>query len=663
MKNRNIFIGIRLKISIMILAIVIISLSLSGILTYVFTTNEVSNLTKGNMQNTITSINNQLTLYLNSISNNLTYFTKSDSNLMISGGIDSDRINGILIKLKDMTPDAKTIYFATADKNIYTFPTTPSSNFDPTQEDWYKGAIKAKGNVFWSELHKDIDGYYIITVSQAVLNPITNEVIGVAGIDLNLYGFINMVKNVRLGQSGYPFLVDKNGIIFAHNSKDKIGFDIHKRDYSKDVFKNRTGYIMTNYNNADRIILYQTNALTGWKVMGTIPVQDFMSGVNKIKRTFAFIIVLFCIISILIAYIYANSFTHPVKKLLNAMTQLREGNLTTYVDAKRKDEFGILEREYNHTIDRLKELVSTIKESGDNVNVSAKTLAEISRETTKTIEDVASAIEDISKRATQESNEISEGYNKVVSFGNVLDNIISSMTKMKEYSNKADKIKSNGVSKLNELEQSTNDNLKAASDVFKSINIVKENSTEIGKITETIEDISKRTNLLSLNAAIEAARAGEAGKGFAVVAEEVKNLAQKSAESAGKIREIIDNIVSAINKTYESINIENKVVEIQKDAVYGTQNSFIEFEKFINDITEMIDDVSKDIEIMKTDKNMIMKSMENLSSLSMESAASSEEVSASAEEQLSTVEELSNSAEKLKDVAEKMDNAIKAFKI
>ncbi|MBE3578756.1 MAG: methyl-accepting chemotaxis protein [Caldanaerobacter subterraneus] len=662
------FYRVQTKLSLVIVLIVIISLFLSGYISYRFSSQEITSLTLNNLLNSVSAVNQEITLYLDNTASKLSYFAKSDYNLLSAGTSqedNSDKVNSILINLKNMTPNASLVYYGTADKKIYTFPHVDlNPDFDPTSRPWYRGAVEAKGNPFWTDAYKDeVTGNYAISVSQAVINPLTNEAVGVVGMDLNLYGIENLLKNVKIGQKGMIFLVDKNGIVFVDSSKKLMGADLSKQAIGQQIMKSKEGNLESKFEGADSVIIFDTNPITGWKIVGVVNKSDYLSAVSKINRSFVGIIIMFSVVALLAAYLFAKSFTQPIYEVMGAMSKLREGDLTSSVNVKRSDEFGILEQEYNETVSKLKAIAERVKESSSYLIEASKNFKEISDNTVSAVEDVAKAVEDIAKGANVQAQEISASVQKVSEFGQDIDKVLKTTQEVRLYSEKADDVKAKGLEKLEALRESSEEMNKAAIYVFETVRKIKESSREITAITSVIEEIADKTNLLSLNAAIEAARAGEAGRGFAVVAEEVKKLAQQSAESTSRIKEIIEEMHSTINLAVEAMQNADQSIVRQNEAVKGTQTAFTEFEDFINNVTKRIDEINSLMNLMQEKKDEIVASMENISAISEETAAATEEVSASTEEQLSAVEDLKSAAKNLEEVALELEEAVKVFRI
>ncbi|MFH1550554.1 MAG: methyl-accepting chemotaxis protein, partial [Planctomycetota bacterium] len=167
----------------------------------------------------------------------------------------------------------------------------------------------------------------------------------------------------------------------------------------------------------------------------------------------------------------------------------------------------------------------------------------------------------------------------------------------------------------------------------KAIDDIKKSSEETSKIIKTIDEIAFQTNLLALNAAVEAARAGEAGKGFAVVAEEVRNLAQRSAEAA---RNTSDLIEGAVKNAENGVNISGEVAKSLEEIVSGVRK----VDELLGEIAAASNEQAQGIEQVNTAVTQMDQVTQTNAANAEESAAASEELSAQAEQLQGMVVEL-----------------------
>lgn len=246
-------------------------------------------------------------------------------------------------------------------------------------------------------------------------------------------------------------------------------------------------------------------------------------------------------------------------------------------------------------------------------------------------EQVAAASEQLSSTSQQMSEGASEQASSLEEVSSSLEEL-SSMTKQNAGNSRQATSMANDASKATVLGI---DKMGRMSDV---INRIKSSSDETAKIVKTIDEIAMQTNLLALNAAVEAARAGEAGRGFAVVAEEVRNLAQRSADAAK--------------------NTANLIAESQKNAEDGVGAS-----REVNEILEQIADKVKKVDLLIAEVSAASdeqsSGIEQINTAIAQMDTVTQQNAANSEESASASEELSSQAQQLNAMVEELTRIVR----
>jgi methyl-accepting chemotaxis protein len=240
----------------------------------------------------------------------------------------------------------------------------------------------------------------------------------------------------------------------------------------------------------------------------------------------------------------------------------------------------------------------------------------------------------------------------VASTGSVKDNIL-----------KTDSARENAEGSIRILEQSFEENNKAAATIAASVNLLSEKSESISRIINVIKGIADQTNMLALNAAIEAARAGEQGRGFAVVADEVRKLAEQTSGSAKDIEEIIHTLQEDINNAKLGADNTTATINESNKALEHVRTSFGIIGQAIRNTVKQISSLADSIDKIDQNKNSVVSLIGEISSICQTTAAASQEVSASLENQTTAMEDISNTAEDLSSVAVSLEGIISKFSL
>ena len=304
------------------------------------------------------------------------------------------------------------------------------------------------------------------------------------------------------------------------------------------------------------------NSITssGWNEMAESSVE-----VDKKKNSVQKIIVLIVIVAIVfglcISLISAGQIINPVLEVSKGLKDIvqGEGDLTTRLTVKNDDEVGELAKWFNAFIEKIQTIIKEIATNAETVDKSSLELSSISGLMTSGINEMSTKTDNVSSA----TNDMSSNMNAVAAATE------QAATNLKIVASAAEEmtVTISGIAQNSEQARTvTGSAVSQGKVVSEQVTKLGNAAKAIGKVIETITEISDQTNLLALNATIEAARAGEAGKGFAVVANEIKELARQTADSAGeikcKIKDIQTSTTGAVVDIEQIVNVINDVNDI-----------------------------------------------------------------------------------------------------
>lgn len=475
----------------------------------------------------------------------------------------------------------------------------------------------------------------IVTLSA----PIEGE--SITFFPLLIDSLVNKVKETKL-EGGFAALMGPERNYIVHPHKDKIGKSLgtllpELKWVEDEIFSKKFGIVDFSINGDEKVMVFDTIPLTGWKVVVNISKKVAFANLNEQINQLFMIGLSFLLIGTFGIFFLLKWQFHPLRALQAMVKDLSsgDGDLTQRLDVKTKDELGDIAHSVNRFIEKIQTVLINAKDtSNENASIA---------------HELSSTSLSVGRRSKEESvivsSSVEEGRNVLKEVDTTVSAIKSNSEHLDIASTNFAKIQSEMKSLNNQLQEGSQKELELAS----KLQTTSQNTEEVKNVLTVIADIADQTNLLALNAAIEAARAGEHGRGFAVVADEVRQLAERTQRSLSEINTTINVVVQAIADASGEMDHNSKAIldlsEVSSSLeILVSENSAI----LQNNIDSNHQSVNDFVRVNDSIKHMIEK-VKAIDTIACDNARS--------------IEEVANASEHLSSMTAKLDSELGQFRV
>lgn len=658
----------------------VICIILLGVVSYQRASDAIISNYEKSLQETVTMTDQYLTLVVDTVrSSYKSYLSDSEMSSYLKGIMDETAAKKLAVEYtKDMKREVNTnsllsnIYVISDDVISLTSsaPTTSSlfTAYTQTTQGEQVNSQRSSYHLFGSLCDADEAlGTHKLNYSLRIAKYIHNSK-AILLIDIDRDTIIDSLASLSAGDGSYAALITHDGTEFFSDGNATRNTVFTSSDFYQEIAESEeSGMKYVDYNGQNYLFLYapmySPSSPQGSMICTLIPESTILAQAAGIKTVAIVLVVVATLIAMLLGYLLSAHINGNIYRILRQLQIVSGGDLTVRLQSKGKDEFSLLASGVNSMTNSMKALITNVTEASDSLNLAAGQVSSASEAFVKTAEDIQNAISEIDTGVTQLDSNSEDCLTQMDSLSGRIETVADGTKGIITMTQDTSSSISKGISSMSILTDSAKKTSEITDHVIEAIEVLSDKSRSIGQIVESINSIAKETNLLSLNASIEAARAGESGRGFAVVAEQIRKLADQSAESAGQIQSIIDDIVATTHSVVDIAKEAETTVEFQEKAVAQTTDAFVTMDSQVHTLLDSISEISESMQNMEYARTTTLNAITGISAISAETSAGSSNVSQTVIAQRDTIQTLDAAANTLQARAAELTNLLRQFTI
>jgi len=492
--------------------------------------------------------------------------------------------------------------------------------------DWYQLPLR-DGKLRISEpATYDFEGKQLTTVTISVPFEINGQIIGVAGADILLDSLTEMIKNIKVYDTGYTFILSDKFTMIAHPVKDRVGrSSVAAQEIAPYISEGKEHFVEKANATTGKMAytLYTPITIKGTDykfVFGlSVPLEEIYKALAHIRFTITIAALIAVLLVAAVIYLIAQGLVRQLggepQVVVDTMQKIASGDFTANLKIRQGDTSS-LTHSVRDMVDKLSAMIQNVTTVADDLKSSSSDLSAGAQELSAGMSEQSERSELISTASNEMSATTGE--------------IARNLTEISDFAHHTSEKAVNGRKVVDDSLKGViriKDTVDKSSELVHSLG---KKSQEIKDIVSVISDIADQTNLLALNAAIEAARAGEAGRGFAVVADEVRKLAERTQKATSEISDLVLGTQTEMNNVISSM--EGVTGQVHTGLESSKQIAVVlkDIEEGVSQLQFMVENISSATQEMAATSGQIQQDIDSVASVSIQVKSTSDHLAENA---------------------------------